>query len=105
MSSNVDKVVIAARNFVDRLTPEERDAAELPLQMLVRAVEAAHLAEDEPIFCLRGQDCVAEKTIRAWATFAEQAGASLPFCDDARAAAESFHEWRERNPLKVKIPD
>jgi hypothetical protein len=105
MSDKVDRIVYAARNLVEHLDPEQRAQAGLELQILVRAVEDAHLAEDEPVFCLRGRDKVAVPTIRTWARYAENLGAKVVLCDNARNIAEMFREWQERNRLIAKVPD
>jgi hypothetical protein len=48
---------------------------------------------------------VAVPTIRTWARYAENLGAKVVLCDNARNIAEMFREWQERNRLIAKVPD
>ena len=66
---------------------------------------AGLIPDDEPVFLIRGRDRAAPYAVRAYAHFAEQAGASGEFCDQARQAAKMIEDWQEANPLRVKVPD
>ena len=119
MSKRVDDIVYAAIQFVEALTPEDKDkigesaahkdwAGAFPLSELVRAVEAANLAEGEQVFTLLRRDPAAPDTIRFWAMKAASLArgvSNAPKCDAARRLAESWAEWQRDNLTKVKVPD
>lgn len=64
------------------------------------AIKMTTIQADEPTFLLRGQDQLAAKTVRAWASFAHAAGAPLAVVESALQQADAMHAW----PIK-KLPD
>lgn len=60
--------------------------------------------EDEPVFVLRGQDRVAEKTIRQWAQNARDAGTGHEKFEEAMTCALAMGRWRAANG-GGKVPD
>lgn len=92
MSDKVDRIVYAARDFVEKLTPEERASAGLQTLNLVKAVEEAHLAPDERVFAIRERDKVAPRTLRAYSVFCQRAGSPSEHSDNARRTADEFEE-------------
>ncbi len=63
-------------------------------------IKMTTIQADEPTFLLRGQDQLAAKTVRAWASFAHAAGAPLAVVESALQQADAMHAW----PVK-KLPD
>ena len=105
MAAKCDKIITAARTLVELLTPEERAAAGLPLLTLVRAVEDAHLREDEETWTVREQDIAAPETIEAWSVFAARKGTCDAKIQEARRTGQRWREWQQADLLRVKVPD
>jgi len=66
---------------------------------------AGIIPADEPVFLIRGQDIAAVPTIRAYAVFAERAGADASFANRVRMWAHEIEIWQSQRGLKVKVPD
>ena len=114
MSDKVDKIVYAARDLVESMSPEDRllCGTDAPMTVkypqfaaLVRAVEEAALAPDERVFALRERDKVAPRTLRAYSIFCQEAGSPSAHSDAARRDADEFEEWQRVNRLLAKVPD
>jgi hypothetical protein len=67
--------------------------------------ERGDIAEDEPLFIIRGQDAAAVPAIRAYALKASYAGASDEFVQQVEQQAEAISQWQKANPDRVKVPD
>ena len=61
------------------------------------------IPEEEPVFLLRAQDCVAPWVVRDWADLAEKAGASPDIVSAARGQASAMEHWQKVRGNK--IPD
>ena len=51
---------------------------------------------EEPVFLIRGQDSVGADAVRAWADFAEAAGAAPALLQSAREHAEKMDRWTKK---------
>jgi len=63
------------------------------------------IGADEPVFLIRATDSTMPKALRAYAVFAEQAGASGLLVDSVYRHAVLVEDWQAANPMKVKVPD
>lgn len=61
------------------------------------------IAEDEPVFLLRGKDKLAPATLEFWAAALEAAGGDYRLCVLAREQAARMRDWQEFN--ESKLPD
>jgi hypothetical protein len=64
----------------------------------------AGLPEDEPIFVLRGQDCVAPRAVGAWTCFAQEAGADGPTVGSGIHTEDEMRRWQDKYPSRVRVP-
>lgn len=58
------------------------------------------IPEKEPVFLLRGQDCMAARAVRYWADMVESAGGDPAMIKAAREHADKMDKWPEK-----KMPD
>jgi hypothetical protein len=65
----------------------------------------AKVAEDEPVFTLRGQDKLAAMAVKAWILAAEEAGVSADKLTRARAHLTDIETFQREHPGRVKLPD
>ena len=98
MSDRLDRVIKTAVRFAK--DPKANDSA------IVKAVQKANLRKGEPVFVLRGNDCVAWKTIAAWLNYAEQAGSPAETLNKVRKKLQEFENYRDdlSHSLDVKVP-
>jgi hypothetical protein len=59
---------------------------------------------NEPVFLIRGQDAVGGDAVRAWADFAEAAGAEPGICDMAREHAKKMDAWPKKKVADLPPP-
>lgn len=62
---------------------------------------AGIIAEDEPVFLIRGTDVVGPEAIKAWAYLAASQGASDDIVNTAILQAEKMKEWQKVNGCKI----
>jgi len=108
MGKSVDNIVYAAIALVDAGTPEERASTVTlapQLGALIRAVEAANLAEGEQVFCLREQDLAAPPTIDSYVIHAERLHAPGEHLEACRRIAAQWREDQQSGKIKAKVPD
>jgi len=119
MSDKVDKIILAAIDL-EQVCPTEwpdigilssianspSEAAELirRLRLLAERVREAALLPGEPIFCMRGNDLAALRTINFWIEQALLIGASRATLDEADQKWTDFQQWQKMNPQSVKVP-
>lgn len=64
---------------------------------------AQKLADDEPVFPIRGADILGPDTVSDWIQRAELMGVNKGKIADATRVADVMSEWQKRN--EYKIPD
>ena len=67
---------------------------------LWKDVRREDIPEDEPVFLIRGQDCVGAATVRCWCELANVVGVDLRMIDIARRQADKMEGWDTK-----KVPD
>jgi len=60
----------------------------------------SRVADDEPVFVLRGKDRLAPRVIRYWADRASNLGIDGRKIDEALKLAHDMEEWQEKNGCK-----
>ena len=61
------------------------------------------IAEDEPVFLLRGKDKLAVETIRFWANLLKERGGSIEDANSVLQFADDMKAWQLAN--ETKVPD
>jgi hypothetical protein len=67
--------------------------------------QSGPIPDDEPLFILRGRDCVAVDALYAYQRLAEQNGADLDHLDAITLAIHRFDRFRREHPARIKRPD
>lgn len=63
------------------------------------------VAEDEPVFILRGQDKLALRVIETWITNAASAGVPASKIARAQQHFDDVARFQKQHPNRVKLPD
>lgn len=63
------------------------------------------VADDEPVFIIRGQDSLAAETIAYWLELAKRDGVNAGKLIRAREHRDAIEEFQGRHPERVKVPD
>ena len=62
---------------------------------------AGLIADDEPVFLIRGTDVAGPEAVRAWADIAKAYGASVQIVELARSHADEMAAYQQRRGFKT----
>jgi hypothetical protein len=64
---------------------------------------AGLIPDEEPVFLIRGKDVAGPATVRAWARYAEEAGADQDIINAAYRQAGMMEDWQRTR--EKQVPD
>lgn len=67
--------------------------------------EHKEIPEDEPVFIIRGKDCLAVPTIDYYISQVATRAPNQQFLEQVSAVCDYIQEWQRANPHRVSNPD
>lgn len=62
------------------------------------------IADDEPVFIVRGQDGLAVAALRGYVTKCAEAGVEQSHLNAVEAELHRWETWQASNPTRIKMP-